>query len=90
MELIICVHDRPICRTVADAVYVLNAIVGFDRNDAETRKSSKFIPTGGYLQFLKADGLRGKRLLIALNPGFGFSNDSGVVNAFEPHLRKLR
>ncbi|KAK1369408.1 Amidase domain-containing protein [Heracleum sosnowskyi] len=80
----------PICRTVADAVYVLDAIVGFDPNDAATIKSSKYIPSGGYSQFLKADGLSGKRLLITHYPGFGFSNDSGVANAFEPHLRKLR
>ncbi|WOG84753.1 hypothetical protein DCAR_0103937 [Daucus carota subsp. sativus] len=80
----------PICRTVSDAVYVLDAIVGFDRNDAATRRSSKFIPSGGYPQFLRTDGLRGKRLLITHYPGFGFSNDSAVVNAFEPHLRKLR
>lgn len=79
----------PICRTVADAVYVLDAIVGIDHNDAATRKSSKFIPSGGYIKFLKADGLRGKRLLITHYPGFGFLNDSGV-NPFEPHLRKLR
>ncbi|KAF5765336.1 putative amidase signature domain-containing protein [Helianthus annuus] len=44
----------PICRTVADAVYVLDAIVGFDINDpAATRKASKYIPKGGYLKHLK-------------------------------------
>ncbi|KAL1833811.1 hypothetical protein ACET3Z_003462 [Daucus carota] len=80
----------PICRTVADAVYVLDAIVGFDKNDAATRNSSKYIPSGGYSQFLKADGLRGKRLLITHYPGFGFSNDSAVAQLFEPHLSKLR
>ncbi|KAF9620774.1 hypothetical protein IFM89_014507 [Coptis chinensis] len=38
----------PICRTVTDAVYVLDAIVGFDPKDAKaTRKASKFIPHGG-------------------------------------------
>ncbi|KAL3730862.1 hypothetical protein ACJRO7_027825 [Eucalyptus globulus] len=39
----------PICRTVSDAVYVLDAIVGYDHNDAEaTREASKYIPRGGY------------------------------------------
>lgn len=41
--------DRPICRTVTDVVYVLDAIVGFDKNDeVATRKASKYIPHGGY------------------------------------------
>ncbi|KAJ0010526.1 hypothetical protein Pint_34364 [Pistacia integerrima] len=35
----------PICRTVADAVYVLDAIVGFDHNDKATREASKYIPS---------------------------------------------
>ncbi|KAK4401427.1 putative amidase [Sesamum angolense] len=55
----------PICRTVSDAVTVLDAIVGFDYNDAQTtRIASKYIPYGGYTQFLKANGLKGKRLGI--------------------------
>lgn len=80
----------PICRTVSDAVYVLDAIVGFDRNDAwATRKASKYIPRGGYLQFLKTDGLKGKRLGITNYPVFGFSN-SNILNDFEPHFQTLR
>ncbi|KAK9169614.1 hypothetical protein Syun_001754 [Stephania yunnanensis] len=44
----------PLCRTVSDAVEVLDAIVGFDWKDAAaTREASKFIPYGGYKQFLK-------------------------------------
>ncbi|XAR59049.1 hypothetical protein NMG60_11014679 [Bertholletia excelsa] len=74
----------PICRTVSDAVYVLDMIVGFDRYDAvATRRASKYIPNGGYLQFLKADGLRGKRLGI-------FPNYLEISEAFQPSLRKLR
>ncbi|CAK9315342.1 unnamed protein product [Citrullus colocynthis] len=48
-------HDTigPIARTLSDAVYVLDAIVGFDPRDAEaTSQASKFIPQGGYKQFL--------------------------------------
>ncbi|CAN1307613.1 Probable amidase At4g34880 [Linum perenne] len=54
----------PICRTVSDAVYVLDAIVGFDPRDCEaTNEAAKFIPSGGYKQFLKKDGLKGKKLV---------------------------
>ncbi|CAL5402251.1 unnamed protein product [Camellia sinensis] len=82
---------RPICRTVSDAVYVLDAIVGFDPFDAvATRKASKYIPHGGYVQFLKSDGLRGKRLGITSYPFVGFPNDSKNSHAFEPHFNTLR
>ncbi|CAL5399728.1 unnamed protein product [Camellia sinensis] len=82
---------RPICRTVSDAVYVLDAIVGFDPFDAvATRKASKYIPHGGYVQFLKSDGLRGKRLGITSYPFVGFPNDSENSHAFEPHFNTLR
>ncbi|CAI0557547.1 unnamed protein product [Linum tenue] len=54
----------PICRTVSDAVYVLEAIVGYDPRDHEaTKEAAGFVPCGGYKQFLKRDGLRGKRLV---------------------------
>ncbi|XVF45488.1 hypothetical protein PTKIN_Ptkin02bG0210600 [Pterospermum kingtungense] len=52
----------PMCRTVADAVYVLDAIAGLDYNDKATIEASKYVPRGGYKQFLKPDGLKGKRL----------------------------
>ncbi|XP_059654021.1 probable amidase At4g34880 [Cornus florida] len=81
----------PICRTVSDAVYVLDAIVGYDPYDAvETRRASKYIPKGGYLQFLKADGLRGKRLGITSDPYFGFPENSDIFALFEHHLNTLR
>ncbi|CAL5341263.1 unnamed protein product [Camellia sinensis] len=81
----------PICRTVSDAVYVLDAIVGFDPYDAvATRKASKYIPHGRYVQFLKADGLRGKRLGMTSNSFFGFPNDSENSHAFELHFNTLR
>nr|XP_009630803.1 probable amidase At4g34880 [Nicotiana tomentosiformis] len=59
----------PICRTVSDAVYVLDSIVGFDIRDLEaTRAAAKFIPAGGYKQFLNEDGLKGKRLGVVRHP----------------------
>ncbi|CAN1802791.1 Probable amidase At4g34880 [Linum perenne] len=63
------IYCRPICRTVSDAVYVLDAIVGFDPRDCEaTNEAAKFIPSGGYKQFLKKDGLKGKKIgIVAVN-----------------------
>ncbi|XP_047328960.1 probable amidase At4g34880 [Impatiens glandulifera] len=81
----------PICRTVADAVSVLNTIVGFDPDDSQaTMEASKYIPSGGYLQFLKVDGLKGKRLGILRNPFFRFSNGSNLNLVFDKHLKTLK
>lgn len=55
--------ESPICRTVSDAVHVLDVIVGFDPRDHEATKSAaKLIPPNGYKQLLKIDGLKGKKL----------------------------
>lgn len=82
---------RPITRTVSDAVYVLDAIVGFDENDEEaTKEAAKHIPSGGYIQFLKSDGLRGKRLGVVRNPFVDSFIGSSVFRAFEDHLNMLR
>lgn len=80
------------CRTVTDAVYVLDAIVGFDKNDAvATKKASKYIPKGGYLKHLKYDGLKGKRLgIMRAYHYFGFSNDTETLNKFKKHFDILR
>ncbi|XP_058090972.1 probable amidase At4g34880 [Magnolia sinica] len=80
----------PICRTVSDAVYVLDAIVGFDPRDAATEKASKLIPHGGYTQFLKADGLKGKRLGIVRKPFFELLSEPAIKQTFEEHLSTLR
>ncbi|KAH0940694.1 hypothetical protein HID58_000331 [Brassica napus] len=56
----------PICRTVSDAVIVLDAIVGYDPLDEATKTASQFIPKGGYKQFLTASGLKGKRLGVVM------------------------
>lgn len=76
----------PICRTVSDAVEVLDVIVGFDRDEfTATKKASTYIPHGGYRQFLKADGLRDKRLGISKDL-FG-SND---IKIYQHHFNTLR
>ncbi|CAL5378227.1 unnamed protein product [Camellia sinensis] len=84
-------RSPPICRTVSDAAYVLDAIVGYDRHDAvATREASKYIPNGGYVQFLKPDGLRGKRLGISNYLYFGFPKNSGISQLFKQPLQTLR
>jgi Asp-tRNA(Asn)/Glu-tRNA(Gln) amidotransferase A subunit family amidase len=51
----------PICRTVEDAVRVLDVIAGYDPADEETAWSIGRKPTS-YLASLKADGLKEKRM----------------------------
>ncbi|KAG0525136.1 hypothetical protein BDA96_06G029500 [Sorghum bicolor] len=80
----------PICRTVADAVHVLDAIVGYDELDAvATRAASKYIPDGGYTQFLKVDGLEGKRIGVP-NVFFDFPDGSVRQKVYHQHLDTLR
>lgn len=82
---------RPISRTVSDAVYVLDVIVGFDPRDYEaTSEAAKYIPVGGYKQFLNKDGLKGKRLGVVRHPFVNSLNGSTIFIAFERHLNTLR
>ncbi|CAI8616796.1 unnamed protein product [Vicia faba] len=81
----------PICRTVSDAVHVLDVIVGFDPRDYEATKSAaKFIPSGGYLQFLNKKGLKGKKIGVLRNPFLIPYKGSKVISIFENHLNVLR
>jgi len=50
----------PMCRTVTDAVHILNAIAGPDPDDPVTTRQEK--RTIDYLQYLQSDRLRGKRI----------------------------
>lgn len=91
MSMCIFLH-RPICRTVSDAVHVLDVIVGFDPRDSQaTEAAAKFIPPGGYKQFLKIQGLKGKKLGVVRNPFFdAYNGSSTVISIFEHHLSVLR
>ncbi len=51
----------PMCRTVEDAVRLLEATVGYDPNDPITKNSQGKIPKN-YSQFLRKDGLKGARI----------------------------
>lgn len=87
---LLCLVGSPIGRTVSDAVQVLEAIVGFDQRDAvATKAASKYIPRGGYKQFLQVDGLRGKRIGI-LRAFFTFPNGSVQQKVFEEHFNTMR
>ncbi|KAL3522453.1 hypothetical protein ACH5RR_015287 [Cinchona calisaya] len=79
-----------ICRTVSDAVYLLNVIVGFDTRDAETIEASIFIPEGGYKKFLNKDGLKRKRLGIVRYPFVEKLHDPTQSAAFKNHIGILR
>ncbi|KOM31532.1 hypothetical protein LR48_Vigan01g108700 [Vigna angularis] len=79
----------PICRNVADAALVLETIVGIDTNDKATIKASKYIPKGGYAQFLRKDGLQGKRLGV-MRYFYDYGKDTFQHETFELHLNTLR
>ncbi|XP_028786056.1 probable amidase At4g34880 [Neltuma alba] len=79
----------PICRTVSDAAYVLEAIAGEDIRDKATIEASKYVPKGGYAQFLRIDGLRGKRVGI-VRFFYEFGNNTFRQKTLEQHLEILR
>ena len=91
MKLVVTLFEwnRPICRTVADAVHVLDAIVGIDHNDNATIETSQYIPKGGYAQFLKTNGLRTKRVGI-VRDFYNIGNDTIAAQIVEQHLKTLR
>jgi len=68
----------PIARSVADAARLLEVMAGFDQNDPATAWSVGNTPTG-YVQFLKADGLRGGRIGV-LKAMFGSGPEHQEVN----------
>jgi len=69
----------PITRNVADAARLLEVMAGYDPNDPATAWSLGNTPSG-YLQFLKADGLRGARIGV-LKTMFGNAPEHQEVNA---------
>ncbi|XBI51854.1 hypothetical protein VPH35_034317 [Triticum aestivum] len=66
-----------------------SAIVGYDAQDAAaTGAASKYIPHGGYTQFLKKKGLKGKR--IGVPNGFFQGYDQTQLNTYKQHLATMR
>ena len=68
----------PICRTVEDAVRVLDVIAGYDSADAESAWGAGMAPAS-YAAFLKKDGIKAKRIGI-LESFFGKEEKHGEVN----------
>lgn len=76
---------------MSDAVHVLDAIVGYDALDAEaTGAASKYIPNGGYGQFLRMDGFKGKR--IGIPNGFFTQEifEKKQLRAYQKHIQLMR
>src|ERR1700739_4446743 len=70
----------PLARTVTDAAKMLNVLVGYDPNDPATAWSVGNTNTEeDYTKFLKADGLRGKRIGV-LRSFFGTAPVNDEVN----------
>jgi amidase len=69
----------PLARTVADATKMLNVLAGVDANDAATERSVGNSEED-YTKFLKADGVRGKRIGV-LRSFFGTARVNHEVNA---------
>jgi amidase len=57
----------PMARTLTDAVICLNALTGIDSTDTKTLASATNIQKD-YTQFLKTDGLKGKKIGIYTRP----------------------
>lgn len=69
---------------------MLDAIVGYDVLDAAaTKAASKYIPNDGYKQFLKIDGLSGKRIGIP-NGFFDFANETVRQIVYKQHVNTMR
>ncbi|KAL6569952.1 hypothetical protein OROMI_014466 [Orobanche minor] len=69
----------------------VDSIVGHDPRDAEaTDTVAKFIPDGNYVQFLKEDGLKGKRLgYLTLGTMIGSAKECGGLYYFEDELHSI-
>lgn len=72
----------PMTRNVADAAAVLSAIVGADANDPVTQDATPI----DYRQFLKEDGLKGKRIGVARDY---FGKHEGADKVIEGALQVL-
>ncbi|MGD9347238.1 MAG: amidase family protein, partial [Candidatus Aminicenantes bacterium] len=79
----------PMCRTVEDAVRVLEVIAGYDPNDPITEKSEGKIPEN-YTQFLDRDGLDGAHIGVFRLYTDMSTADSEVVALFEQAITDIR
>ncbi len=73
----------PMGRTVSDIATALGAMTGIDENDSKTVASEgKFFTGNEYTSFLKADGVKGKRIgLLKKSMGYSDKVDTLVYKA---------
>jgi Asp-tRNA(Asn)/Glu-tRNA(Gln) amidotransferase A subunit family amidase len=77
------------CRTVEDAVRVLEVIAGYDPNDPITEKSEGKIPES-YTQFLNEDGLKEARLGVFRLYTDRPTTDPEVLALFEQAIEDIK
>jgi len=73
-------------RSVSDAAILLDICVGFDPEDKVSAEQINHVPPS-YTDFLKADGLRNKRLGLLLNT---LGNDDEVSEIMEKSIKLMR
>ena len=78
----------PICRTVEDAVRVLDVIAGYDPADPITKKCRGKVPDS-YLDYLNVHGLKGKRIGVFRYYTDQQTTDSEILKVFEKALEDL-
>ena len=79
----------PICRTVEDAVRLLDVIAGYDKADSVTRRSEGKIPAT-YRKFLDKNGLKGARIGVFRQLCTPKNSDPQVYALFNKALDELR
>ena len=79
----------PICRTVEDAVRVLDVIAGYDKADSVTRRSEGKLPAT-YRQFLDKNGLKGAKIGVFRQLVMPKNSDPQVYALFNQALNELR
>ena len=77
----------PMARTVRDTAILLGGMVGIDSEDAVTSESSGRFQTD-YTQFLKPDGLKGARLVVAREYFGGHPGGDALIEACMKILRE--
>jgi Asp-tRNA(Asn)/Glu-tRNA(Gln) amidotransferase A subunit family amidase len=78
----------PICRTVEDAVRVLDVIAGYDPDDPMTERSIGNKPES-YMDYLKKNGLHGKRIGVFRYYTDQETTDPEIIKVFETALKDL-
>ena len=66
----------PMCRNAEDMALIFDIIAGTDARDPYTADADSYIPQGGYMTVLDANGLQGKRIGYLLN-SFGYLYQAG-------------